>query len=298
MSALDLFASAMGAFLLLSVISLPFFPNPPAKSSQSADAQKKIAQLQAQNDALQASLNQKNLGEIDKRPIELVISIDISGSMSVPLQRLKNAIAKLSREIPKVTPDFQIGVVAFGGAGSITTIPLTRINETSRQNFITEIDNLSIKPGSTDVPKAFNIAMDLFSANKTVRKAFVIIGDVGPYEMANGRDLSLYPSSDEEILRLMKNNTELTVNTDYEPNIYQRIEQFVAENKLSSVLSMYTGNATRPGDSAYPVIALTKTASTQFFKKVSHHSGKNKGNYSEEPGEMLSMLLLAIMVSD
>lgn len=60
MSALDLFASALGAFILLAVIALPFFPNLSEQDMQQqlAQAQAEMAQAQARLQACQAESEQ------------------------------------------------------------------------------------------------------------------------------------------------------------------------------------------------------------------------------------------------
>jgi len=58
---------------------------------------------------------------------------------------------------------------------------------------------------------------------------------------------------------------------------------------------MYTGNATRRGDGSFQIIALTRNNSTAFSKKLAALGGEENGLYSEEPSDILSMLLIAIM---
>lgn len=55
MSALDLFASALGAFILITIVLLPFFPN----LNMSGQAQAKLEQAQAELEQAQAKLEQE-----------------------------------------------------------------------------------------------------------------------------------------------------------------------------------------------------------------------------------------------
>lgn len=55
MSALDLFASALGAFILITVVLLPFFPN----LNMSGQAQAELAQAQAQSEREKAELERE-----------------------------------------------------------------------------------------------------------------------------------------------------------------------------------------------------------------------------------------------
>lgn len=306
MSALDLFASAMGAFMFLAIIALPFFPNTGDSSESIAELKKElqqskteVQQRQEKLDQVQKELKQaqQELAEgITKYPIELVITIDVSSSMSVPLKRLKEAISRLTVEIPKVTKEFRIGLVAYGGDGTYRTIPVQIIDGSSRQGFVRKVNALTLKGGSTDVPEAVNEAMRMYSApNDKMRKAFVLIGDVGPYEMIENREFDIYDISTARANQLIRNGQDVPVDSGYEAIVYDQVRRFTQQNKLRSVMAMYTGNATRAGDESYKVIALTKNNSTAFFKQVAKLGGKDTGHYSEEPSEMLSMLLLAVL---
>lgn len=306
MSALDLFASAMGAFMFLAIIALPFFPNTGDSTESVAEIKKELEEAQSEADKNKAELEKtkdelekakKELAEgISKYPIELVISIDVSSSMAVPLQRLKNAIARLTVEIPKVTKEFKIGVVAYGGEGVYETIPMTVINATTRGRFNQQVNALQLRGGSTDVPEAVTEAMALFGPpDEKIRKAFVLIGDVGPYEMIGNREFNIYEVSTARAQQMIRNGQDVQVNKSYEPRVYDQVSGFSKSNKLSSVMAMYTGNATRQGDVSFETIGLTKNSSTAFFKKVAELGGDGTGHYSEDPSEMLSMLLLAVL---
>ena len=306
MSALDLFASAMGAFMFLAIIALPFFPNTGDSVESVAEIKKELDGLQEEADKTKKDLeaSQKELKDtqqelkegISKYPIELVVNIDISGSMSVPLQRLKDAIARLTVEIPKVTKEFRIGLVAYGGEGELIKIPMVTITSSTRSRFINQVNALQLKGGSTDVPEAVDAAMAMFTApNDKVRKAYVLIGDVGPYELVGNREYDLYNMPQSRANQLIRNRQDTNVDKSHEAKIYNQIASFTGKNKLSSSMAMYTGNATRPSDNSYQIIALTRNNSTAFFKKIAESAGKDKGNYSEDSSEMLSMLLLAVL---
>ena len=152
MSALDLFASGMGAFILLAIMALPFFPNtgsapePVPEPEPAVDAgaledaldvaererdeeRERAEQLaeelrqtieellntsqerdQAQQQA--ASL-QNRVAELEVPDLDLVICLDVSGSMSEQVSGLKQQISDLGRILNAVAPT-GIGVVAFG----------------------------------------------------------------------------------------------------------------------------------------------------------------------------------------
>ena len=61
MSALDLFASALGAFMLLAIVALPFFPNTGDSPQLVENLQ---AEMQAEIDELREQLESQNI-ELD-----------------------------------------------------------------------------------------------------------------------------------------------------------------------------------------------------------------------------------------
>ena len=56
MSALDLFASALGAFILIAVVLFPYFPNTGDSAERVAEVRAQLAQAQSQLQALQSQL--------------------------------------------------------------------------------------------------------------------------------------------------------------------------------------------------------------------------------------------------
>jgi len=58
MSALDLFASALGAFILLGVLLLPYFPNTGDSPQRISDLRAQLQQQAAENMRLAATLEQ------------------------------------------------------------------------------------------------------------------------------------------------------------------------------------------------------------------------------------------------
>ena len=152
MSALDLFASGMGAFILLAIMALPFFPNTgsapePVPEPESAvdsgaledsleiaererdEARRRAEQLaeelrQAVEELLstsqerdqaqqQAASLQNRVAELEVPDLDLVICLDVSGSMRTQINGLKQQVADLGRILNAVAPT-GIGVVAFG----------------------------------------------------------------------------------------------------------------------------------------------------------------------------------------
>ena len=151
MSALDLFASAMGAFMLLALVYLVFFtmtsqsaialPEPAAPPLDCPEVPSApepldcpvVPDTQPLEDALAACRQDQALeneraasceaersalaGEVEKLQfphIDLVVAIDVSGSMGGPLDGLKVEVDQLVDILNKLAPSVAMGVVAFG----------------------------------------------------------------------------------------------------------------------------------------------------------------------------------------
>ena len=71
MSALDLFASALGAFILIAVVLFPYFPNTGDSPERVAEVRAQLAQVQSQ---LQASQSQLGACETQRREIQAALN--------------------------------------------------------------------------------------------------------------------------------------------------------------------------------------------------------------------------------
>ena len=130
MSALDLFASALGAFILIAVMLFPYFPN-------TGDSEVRVAEVQAQLEQVQSELEQEQAEhaatqqalsqcEEDKQACEselqsikfphldIVIALDITGSMRDQITGLRNEVDELALVLLKLAPSLGMGVIAFG----------------------------------------------------------------------------------------------------------------------------------------------------------------------------------------
>lgn len=133
MSALDLFASALGAFILLAVIFLPFFPNTGDHPAVSEAIMKRLAAAEAMVADLQSAVDRKNtqIATLEKQnsdlqrdlaeaqssikfpDVDIVIVLDSTGSMRDPIDGLKQEISQFARLMLELSPSVGIGVVEF-----------------------------------------------------------------------------------------------------------------------------------------------------------------------------------------
>lgn len=296
----DLLTMVMAIFVLLFLMMMaqvkPPAPAIPDLRDRVAELERTLAQSERQLAAA-----------VRKDPIELVIAIDTSGSMEVPLKNLRTAIKRLATEIPKFT-ELRVGIVSYGGSdreglnrpwrefplqsvalAAAPTHPrdFPQLDPRLRQFLDVEIKDLS--GGNVDVVAAVGKALGFFAqyGKPEARKVFALIGDVGPYETLGG---SIY-SADS------RGAVSARVDRRYEPGLYAQIRQFVGAYQSTGVLSMYTGHATRPGHDSYQIIHATQPYSPDFFQTMSSTAG-TRGTYSEDPGDMLSMLLLSMITTE
>ena len=171
MSALDLFASGMGAFILLAVMALPFFPNTGTNAEglqkmrqkmdevkqQSEQQQQKVEELEQQAQQQQEKIDQlenenKELQETSssgeeglKLPsLDLVIALDLTYSMQEPLAGLQNEIRFLTESLQVLSPEVSIGIIGYTDTedetwintrnGGIDAFDLTSLNSEKKLN--------------------------------------------------------------------------------------------------------------------------------------------------------------------
>ncbi len=165
MSALDLFASGMGAFILLAVMALPFFPNTGDSSERIEEVKRELASVRQERDAARniASSLERALEELRQRDgksesvekqladaesrvhsleealvkaqmpdLDVVICLDVTGSMTLQIDGLKREISILAEILDNLAPSAGIGLVAFGDKRWQQPIHIQQIVPTSR----------------------------------------------------------------------------------------------------------------------------------------------------------------------
>lgn len=116
LSALDLFASALGAFIVLALVMMPSFPNvsrvvvlapPPPEPPPPAPPAPPDTQFP---------------------DLDLVVVLDLTDSMEEVLDGLKGDVDQLTRFLALTTPSLSVGVVGYGdrywSQRRLTTFPL------------------------------------------------------------------------------------------------------------------------------------------------------------------------------
>lgn len=191
MSALDLFASALGAFILITLLLLPFFPNLDptpvqeklektqtgldAAEAEARELQARLAESNAREQELQAELkaaadqpeNEKTPPKVAFPPLDLVIALDTTGSMYEQIKGLKSEIEQIASLLLKLAPSVGIGVVDFKdrceGNRATNVFPLVEMNNANIRRltgFTRGIKRGNYTRCNTDEEEAVNLALD------------------------------------------------------------------------------------------------------------------------------------------
>ncbi len=241
-SALDLFASALGAFILVALVFMVFFamtsrtqapapvqvpqcppptaperlecpePSPapqpaPASAEALARTQADLAVCEAQLAASQTEMEaltaycraveqragelQQALTEVRIPPLDIVICLDITGSMSDQIQGLKQEIDDLARVLDRLAPSVGIGVVAYGDRLFDRVTERHAIVSTTAMGSLRRFVQ-TLEPKGTlfsnpnpDVPEAVDRALAEAAAmnwrTESERRYIVVIGDAPAY---------------------------------------------------------------------------------------------------------------------
>ncbi|MFA0809526.1 vWA domain-containing protein [Microbulbifer epialgicus] len=134
-SLVDIFASTSGAFLLIMIVLLPFFPN-------TGDSSEKVEILKRELETTKEKLThiENTLGITQKHlqaakdiiqfpPFDLVIALDTTGSMRHQVDGLRKEIDGISELFQKLSPSAAISIIDFKDHcepdGAINIFPLT-----------------------------------------------------------------------------------------------------------------------------------------------------------------------------
>lgn len=167
MSALDLFASALGAFILIAIVVFPYFPNT-ARSPVvvvAAPEPEPCPPVLPCPPCAPCPVPDPAPPATQFPHLDLVVALDVSGSMGDQIDGLKAEVDQFSRVLNGLTPSLGMAVVAFGDRAwqrPVTTFDLQEIssstvNETAFRDFVLALDaNMGLgSGGNPDGPEAF-----------------------------------------------------------------------------------------------------------------------------------------------
>tara|TARA_R100001163_G_scaffold64548_2_gene59067 strand:+ start:1863 stop:2729 length:867 start_codon:yes stop_codon:yes gene_type:complete len=207
MSALDLFASALGAFMLLTIAALPFFPNTgdsPELVAEVAEAleqaQQELEQTQEELSQTQSDLSQsqQEAGELSSElariripELDIVICLDVSGSMGEYIDQMKQQIADLATVLDRLSPSVGIGIVWYGDRLWDQPLNFQQIYPTTNfaqiESFINQLEaNMGLGGGSNDdnpeaLSAALNQAVVMNWRPQSQRRYIIVVTDAPAY---------------------------------------------------------------------------------------------------------------------
>ena len=159
MSALDLFASALGAFILISIVLMPYFLRPPTKTRFPA--------------------------------LDIVMTLDTTGSMREQVSGLRSEIVQLTQLLLKLSPSLGVGVIDFKdrceGPNAVREFPLRIMDPAGLEALVTFAGTMSAGGSGCnhDAPEALAAALDTAIASnwrtESELKVIVIITDSPAY---------------------------------------------------------------------------------------------------------------------
>ena len=158
MSALDLFASALGAFILISIVLMPYFLRP---------------KYQFPN-------------------LDIVMALDTTGSMGEQVDGLRSEIVQLTRLLSKLSPSLGVGVIDFKdrceGANAVREFALRRMDAAGLRALVSFTRTMSAGGSACnrDSPEALASALDAAIRSswraESESRVIVIITDNPAYE--------------------------------------------------------------------------------------------------------------------
>ena len=223
MSALDLFASALGAFILVCVVLFPYFPNTGDSPERIAAIRAQLEQVQSQLQASQSQLarereaheatkqalsqceGEKNACESELRSVkfphlDIIIALDVTGSMSREIAGLRNEVDELAYVLLKLAPSVSMGVIAFGDREwdrPLSSLGIRQLQTTSDIEAVKDFTatftpNMGLGSGKNPtLPEAINLALNeavnMRWRSQAEKRVIVIVTDnpVYPEEEAN-----------------------------------------------------------------------------------------------------------------
>ena len=217
MSALDLFASALGAFIVLTVAMMPFYPNTGDSPEKVADIKEELAKAEAEltqtkaaleeeekkNQALEEELKKakKELEGLSKAklpPLDLVIALDTTNSMDSVVNGLKSDIQELAEVLDVLSDDVGIGLIEFKDTcdppSAIRSLPLQKVSSGGLRRLRSFAQRMrAFSPGNCNFhpPEAMAEAMVEAAGMQwrptTKKRSVILISDNPPKELALAR---------------------------------------------------------------------------------------------------------------
>lgn len=249
--------------------------------------QEELSESEVKKETAQEQLDEmteqilKHESSVQSKGLELIIAVDVSGSMENALGHLVETIRTLTTVLPRITSELRIGVVAYVDAysGGLEVFNTRQIFAEHKDNgsSLRDINNFMLKlkavSGYARIDKAINYSMSITSSLSEFDgyQAIMIIGDVGPYETEIG-DWASVEQHERQIER----------------KIFEDINQWANSSDNRSFISLYSGAS--PDNNSPEKLK----SSYNFFRDAAHSAGQPE-NFTQNAAKMLPTLLDSII---
>ncbi len=287
----DLIFATMAIFVLLMIIFVVQINLDTSVKELLEQIEQETAELRAEEKKLAdknkqlAKLGMAKKG-VEQYNFEVVIAVDTTGSMQLELDLLADTIGLIGKILPKIGNSVKIGVVAYrrdeSNRQDIKVFPLQRIldedtdGKRSFRKIHSFVGRLRAQPGSAPIEEAMDQALKMFSDADTFagHQAFMLLGDVGPYE-DRYRDQIIDSK-----------------NRQQEKGMINQLKSWRSKSMHRNVLVLYSGNDEIKKTSGNQNKKFVE--SREFFKKLAAGAGQPEG-FTSNPTEMIPQLLSVIV---
>lgn len=166
-------------------------------------------------------------------PVDLVIALDTSGSMTSQLEELRVTLVELAENFPRLIEDFRIGFVAYqvDYPDGVNVFPLTTMDYYGVEKLRAYIEEINVVGGAVDTVRGLERAQQLFGdvTDSSRQRALVLIGDAGPYEWRFGNSSKGQQVRQSDHPRLERESFEIA-------------QTFTSAAKENYIMAVYTAS--------------------------------------------------------
>ena len=193
-AAIDLFASALGAFIVVALVLLPHFPNTGDATLHPASATTELSEADtaeppsAQTDPEAGLAREAGRSSVQSLPpVDLIIALDTTNSMFGEVASLREEVAGLAELLANLTDGAGVGIIDFKdgceGSPALRVAPLQLVDGQSVQRLL-EFAR-SMKPGAApcntspdeDLAEALRLAVDSPWRPASTYRSIILISD-------------------------------------------------------------------------------------------------------------------------
>ena len=204
MSTIDLFASALGAFILITVVLLPFFPNLNLSGREEVElrqAKIKLQQTKAELEQTKAELQQA-MAKSERERAKL-------DQQTAKLEREKTQLERAMAQVPKTKSQLEKQVAALQQEIDDTTVLLGIRTKAKKFVFVIDMSSSIYQPGQHDYRQFTALSMqDILAAFKSeieVRLIGFQGADLLHYWPQDGGYFQVKKDTRDRVVSLIKN---------------------------------------------------------------------------------------------